>query len=450
MQGALEDTIAAVATARMPAAVAVVRISGPNAFEVAEDLVPNLRETCEPRKLYVRWLTKRDTGEKLDQALVVRFSGPGSYTGEDMVELHCHGGLAVVDRVFGALLEAGARPAGPGEFTLRAFLAGKLDLSQAEAVGRLVEASGEAAARAALSNLAGGLGARVRRLADLVRRLRVELEAELEFPDEDLDLDGGDWAGRARIVENGLEELLADSVAARLVYEGLKVALVGRPNVGKSSLFNRLLGRTRAVVHHVAGTTRDYLSEQMEMDGVLVELLDTAGERETADEVEAAAGRLGQEAVSAADLVLVVVDASEQPGVEDRSIWVRWEGADRLLVLNKADLGVVQAWRDWERGPVLSVSAKTGEGLSEVRREIVSRVGLAGTEHLVVEARQRAALLEAAEALGDARRALELGGMLDVAGTEMARAEMALRGVLGEGVGDDLLDEVFGRFCIGK
>ncbi len=450
MFDALDDTIAAVATARQPAAVAVIRISGPGALAVAQSLLPAERDIPAPRTMQVVWLTDKLTGELLDQALVVVFPGPKSYTGQDMVELHCHGGLAVVDRVFQAVIASGARPAGPGEFTLRAFLGGKLDLSQAEAVRRLVEASSEAAARGALGNLAGGLGKRVRDLVEILRSVRVELEAELEFPDEDLLVNRRERMVAVRALEDGVRELLAESVAARLVYDGVRVALVGRANVGKSSLFNRLIGRSRAVVHHRAGTTRDYLSERVEFSGVLVELLDTAGERDSRDEVEEEAGRIAREAVAGADLLLLVVEGPAGPSSEDREMWNRWSGKDRLLVVNKADLGVVEAWRTWVGGEVVEVSAATGEGLSDLRKRVVAAVKDVGEEGLVVEERQRKALREAEDALGEVRRALDVGGMLDVAGTELARAERALVGVLGEGVGRDLLDEIFGQFCVGK
>ncbi len=447
----LDDTIVAVATGGVPAAVAVLRLSGPRATRIGERVVAGLSETFKPRNVYVRWLTDRNTGERIDQGLVILFRGPHSYTGQDVVEIHCHGGLGVVDRLLSLLIDEGARPAGPGEFTLRAFLAGKLDLSQAEAVGRLVEARTQQAVRYAAANLAGGLADRVRDIASLVEEVRIVLEAELEFPDEDLDLDGDALAGMVDRAKAGLEALLREAADARLVFEGVRVALVGRPNVGKSSLFNRLLGRQRAVVHERAGTTRDYLAERLEMGGLVVELLDTAGQRGTEDEVEQEAVKLGLDAVAGADVVMVVVDATREPDREDGAVWSRWAGRPRLLVVNKRDLAAGSWWDGWAQGDVVWVSARTGEGMDLLRQKIAGLVGAeSGPAGLVVEARQRGELGRALGLLESAERALEAGGMLDAAASELQGAQAALGRVLGEGVGQDVLDGVFGRFCIGK
>jgi tRNA modification GTPase len=444
----MTDTIFAQATAPGRAAVAVLRLSGPGAGEAVAALAGALPP---PRQARLRRL-RGPGGETLDEALVLWLPGPGSYTGEDSAELHLHGGRAIVDAVSEALLARGLRLAEPGEFTRRAFEHGRLDLDQAEAVADLVDAETGAQRRQALAQLDGALGRRYGAWrAELLEGLAV-LEAAIDFPDEDLP---EDVAERARPhlqrLERELAEALADAGRGERVRDGFRIALVGAPNAGKSSLLNRLLGRDAAIVTATAGTTRDVIEAPVVFGGFKALLADMAGVREPGEEIEAEGVRRARAWAEAADLRLWVVDASAGDGA--------WrEAADLvrpgdLLVLNKADLaeGADAAAARGRDLQTLAVSARGGQGLDELgaRLEVAVTQALSGGEFpAATRARHRARLEEALEHVRRARAGL--AGGPELAAEDLRLAGRALARISGRIDPEQVLDLIFSSFCIGK
>jgi tRNA modification GTPase len=454
-----DDTIAALATAPGNGAVAIVRLSGPAARAIGAAL-----SGVDARPRYAELCTFRSaSGEPVDRGLVLYFPAPRSYTGEDVVELHGHGGRVVSDALLAHAYALGARPAEPGEFTLRAFLNDKLDLLQAEAVADLVASGSSAAARAALRSLDGAFSARVAAIQEALTRLRVKLEAWLDFPEEELRFDAG--AESAAAIDALLEEVAALAREARsgaVLRDGLSVAIAGPPNAGKSSLLNRLAGYDAAIVTDIPGTTRDPLREHLTLDGLPVTIVDTAGLRESADPVEREGLRRARAEVRRADRVLWVVDVREPL---DAALANAREsvGADTpfTLLRNKIDL----AREGLERNPavrdaatarersgvaVLGISALTGEGIDELIAHLQALAGYdAGAPGTFSARRRHLAALERARARLVAARA-QLGTALELAAEELRGAQAALGELTGELTSEDLLGEIFATFCIGK
>jgi tRNA modification GTPase len=454
-----EDTIVGVATPPGAAGIAVVRLSGPGALRVGIALAPRLARDPRPRRLYLCRLVHSDTGELLDQALVCHLVAPRTYTGEEMVELHVHGGPATVAAVTAACRQAGARLARPGEFTLRAFRRGKIDLTAAEAVAALISAEGDQARRVALRQLEGGLGAAVRQLRAVAIALLAEVEADIDFPDEEIprprraamEATLGDLLRR-------LEDLVAQYPAGRLAREGARVVIAGRPNVGKSSLFNALLDEDRALVHAAAGTTRDYLEAALWLDGVRVTLVDTAGQHEAEDETERMGVVRAREQAHRADAVLLVVSAAD--GITAADARLRDQLGDQavLVAINQIDrvtVAEVEAQRDaWSGEPAVPVSALHGTHLAELRAALALRLGLGTTGlaglPLVTEERHRERLSAAIQALSAALRALAGGLAEELVAVDLRVGAGCLAEITGEGVGEAVLDAIFSRFCLGK
>lgn len=439
------DTIAAIATPAGRGAVGILRLSGPQAFAVATAIAGALPP---PRTAALRKF--RDaTGGMVDEGLVLAFAAPASFTGEDVVELQGHGGPAVMDLLLRAALGAGARAARPGEFSERAFLNGRIDLTQAEGIADLISAGTAAAARAAGRSLQGEFGSRVRVLVEAITQLRIHVEGALDFSDQDVDwlADPALRHGLAR-VHAELRELLATAARGRRLREGMTVALAGQPNVGKSTLLNRLAGTEAAIVTDVPGTTRDLLREHVDLDGLPLTLVDTAGLRETGDPVEREGVRRAWEAARAAELVLFLVDDRRGVTAADRELLAQLQGVPQLIVRNKADLGADAAgdageWR---------ISARTGAGLDALRDEIRRTAGLESGDAGVFSARARhlAALERAIAAVQDAQRRIEEGATAELAAEELRLAQEALGEITGHLHSDDLLGRIFGQFCIGK
>lgn len=432
------DTIAAVATPAGRGGIGVVRVSGPKVVEISTKILGSL-----PAPRHAQFARFRDArGEPIDDGLALYFPAPNSYTGEAVLELHGHGGTVVMQTLLRACLDAGARLAEPGEFTRRAFLEGKLDLAQAEAVADLIEASSEQAARAALRSLSGEFSAAVQAVASQLVELRALTEAMLDFPEEEVDVvHRSDAASRLCNVGKALDVVLAKSREGSLLRSGIHVVLAGRPNVGKSSLLNRLAGEERAIVTPIAGTTRDALREPIEIEGVPLTLVDTAGLRESDDEIERLGVERTRRELAHADLVLVV----EEAGAPAPSLPPIATPAERILVYNKLDL----APRFARPQGALAVSAKTGQGLEELRAAILAAAGWSAAGESVFLARERhlRALEKARAHLDAARRELE---RWEVFAEELRLAHAALATIAGEFTSDDLLGEIFGRFCIGK
>jgi tRNA modification GTPase len=431
------DTIAAIATPPGRGGIGVIRLSGAAVPGIAARVLGRL-----PQPRHATLAAFRDArGEPQDRGIALYFPPPRSYTGEHVLELHGHGGPLVLQSVLRACLDAGARLAEPGEFTRRAFLEGKLDLAQAEAVADLIDASSQEAARSALRSLAGEFSAAIETLAGGLVELRALTEAMLDFPEEEVDaVQRDDAAARLDALAAKLAEILAKSRQGSLLRSGIHVVLAGRPNVGKSSLLNRLAGEERAIVTPVPGTTRDALREAIQIEGVPLVLVDTAGLRVASDAVERLGIERTQQELQRADLVLMVREA----GREDPPPALP-PGAHRIDVYNKSDLA------PGFRAPpgALAVSAKTGENLDALRRTILAAAGWSSTGESVFLARERhlRALEQARAHLGQARGQLARWELL---AEELRLAHAALAGITGEFSADELLGEIFSRFCIGK
>ncbi len=464
----LPATLAALATAPAAGAVGILRLSGPAALEVGRQLAPSVPAEPTPRHAYFTRFVDAQ-GRVLDEGLFLYFRAPNSFTGEDVVELQAHGSPRLLRMLLARALEdERVRPAGPGEFTRRAFLHGRLDLTRAEAVADLVAADSEAAVRAAAAGLAGGLAARVRALEEPLRALHADLEGVLNFPDEAEGADE-DAAARVATLRAQAEAVLAEVGRGRLVRRGARVVLYGPVNAGKSTLFNRLLGEERALVDPEPGTTRDVLEARVEWEGIGVKLFDTAGLREAPGRIEALGIARTREALAAVDLAVLVLPP-DVPEVEAQR-WLREAGATPVVcVLGKCDvLGgareahtLTPALSQGERETTaltpsfmltqgLRVSGLTGEGVEALRSAVLSHLWGGGAPAAValVSERHADALRRAAEALARAESASRLA-TLEVVSGEVGLALEALGEVSGTSVSEALLDAIFQRFCIGK
>jgi tRNA modification GTPase len=432
------DTIAAVATPAGRGGIGIVRISGPAAARVARAVIGELPAPRQAR--FARFTDA--SGEPIDEGLALFFPAPHSYTGEDVLELQGHGGPVVMGALLAACLDAGARLAEPGEFTRRAFLEGRLDLAQAEAVADLIDAASREAARSALRSLSGEFSAAITALQEKLIELRALTEAQLDFPEEELDaVHRHESSERLSRVRAALDEVIARSRQGSLLRRGLHVVLVGRPNVGKSSLLNRLTGEDRAIVTPVPGTTRDALREPIQIEGVPLVLVDTAGLRDAPDELERLGMARTQRELEQADVVLAVHEAGEQGAI---AAPIR-QCAARIDVYNKIDLH--PAYRAPEGA--VAVSAKTGAGLPELRQAILRATGWSATGESVFLARERH--LRALSATGShLQRAAEQIERWELFAEELRLAHAELGRITGEFTSDDLLGEIFSRFCIGK
>jgi tRNA modification GTPase len=460
----LDDTIAAIATAPGTAGLAVVRVSGPEAVRMADAVFEGGTALAHAagHTLHHGWAVARgaDTTTRLDEVVAGLFLSPRSYTGEDTVEFSCHGGGVPARRVLAALQRAGARLAGPGEFTLRAFLRGRLDLAQAEAVADLVHAETESAGDLALAQLAGALSSRLKALEERITDAAAEVEARVDFAE---DVGGIETPPHVReaiaAVSRELSLLLEGAPWARAVREGVRVPLVGRPNAGKSSLFNALLGEDRAIVTDEPGTTRDRVSERIELSGVAVTLSDTAGVRAATSPVEALGVERSLAAVEGAPLVLWVVDGTERAGAPDPLLAASLEGRTVVIALTKSDLPHASTESDVTcslGGPgrrLVRVSAVTGEGLDELRSALRAALGAdraGGLSGAVANPRHTDALTRSRDALGRAADAAERGEPGEIVALELRDSLAALGEVTGRNASEELLERIFARFCIGK
>jgi tRNA modification GTPase len=449
------DTIVAIATPPGRGGIGVVRLSGPGARGIAASLVAHARP-LEPRHatFTVVRLKPSPTAETIDHVVATFFPAPHSYTGEDVVELSAHGSPVVLRAIVAAAAACGARLAQPGEFTLRAFLNGRIDLPQAEAVADLIDAVTPLQARAAFDQLQGTLTEAIAGIDAALFDLVARLEASVDFPDEGYHfIEPGALAGAIDDLRGRTARLLADGARGRLVREGLHVAIVGKPNVGKSSVFNALAGAARAIVTDIPGTTRDLVTESIDLDGLRATLVDTAGLHATADLVEAEGMARSKQAYAIADLTVVVLDRSRPLDDDDRRIMAQTIDNNRLIVLNKADLTAAQA-TPGVAGAV-SISALTGAGLEELRRRIAASldVDLLADRPSITNLRHIALVQRTHDALTRARSAaLSNGATLpeEFVLADLQEARAALEEVNGRRTSDDVLAHIFSRFCVGK
>jgi len=438
------DTIVAIATAQGAGGVGIVRLSGPASREIAEKICA--RRLRARQAVHARF--HDDDGHTLDDGIAIWFAAPASYTGEDVVELQAHGSPVVLRQLLQRCLRLGARQARPGEFTERAFLEGKLDLAQAEAVADLISAGSQAAARAARRSLDGEFSRRVDSLVEQLTQLRMYVEAALDFPDEDIDfLAAPELGERLRATRGALADLLREAGRGKRLMDGLHVVIIGAPNVGKSSLLNALADEDRAIVSDIAGTTRDLLRETLDLEGVCLTLVDTAGLREAPDSIEAEGIRRARAELQCADVVLAVLETDAHQNLPVDLARDIPEGARVLWLHNKADLrpqagGVVQIDH-------FIVSARTRQGLDSLRAQLRELAGGEGGGSFSARARHLEALSQAALCLARASACLD-SSQAELAAEELRQAQLELGQITGVMDADTLLGRIFSGFCIGK
>jgi tRNA modification GTPase len=455
------DTIAAIATALGEGSVGIIRVSGSDSVHIADSIFKSkkrLRE-AETHTLHYGHIVDPDSGDVVDEVLVALMRSPRSYTKEDIVEIHCHGGIVVVQRVLQIVLASGARLAEPGEFTKRAFLNGRIDLSQAEAVIDLIRSKTDSSMKLALKQVEGYLGSRIRQLRQKLIELLAHIEVTIDYPEHDVE----DVAVR-NILKQGTEAIkeiqgmLEGARTGRILREGIRTVIIGKPNVGKSSLLNALSKTDRAIVTDIPGTTRDILEEQISIRGIPLQIVDTAGIRETEDVVERIGVERSRNALEEADLVLFMLDASRELADTDRELLRQTKGKPTLILLNKLDLPrKILTHTITELAPdalVIEMSVKKGQGIERLEQEVERLFlsgGIEGKEAAYVSNARHIALLEKCKRqLEEAVHSAESGMTLDLVAVEIRDAWETLGEVIGEAVGEDLLDQIFSQFCLGK
>jgi tRNA modification GTPase len=447
------STVVALSTPRGRGALAVIRLSGPTAIAIARQMCD--LDEVEARRATLVTLRRVKDREILDEVLLTCFQTPHSLTGEDVVEISCHGSPAVVRSIIDATLELGAMLAGPGEFTLRALSNGKINLAQAEAVRDLIAAQTDAAVKQASRQLKGELSNALGPFKEKLLEVIVLLESALEFVEDDLPaVRANEIDSELAVVAAGVEKLARSYSAGRLIQEGIRVTITGRPNVGKSSLFNGLIEHERAIVTEIPGTTRDTLTEAIDLDGIPVILTDTAGLRETTDGIETLGMERTRRAMSDSDLVLVVLDGADQLGPSDNDLLDQTADTHRLVVMNKSDLpGFNVSGSCIESLKPINVSARTGEGLNALRAAILSSVNSNGIEDgslLITNARHHDLLCSTQRELEAARAALSDRHSEELVLVPLHNALKFLGQITGETTTEDILSEIFATFCIGK
>ena len=454
------DTIAAIATPLGESGIGVIRISGSKAYDVGDAIFKSKSSLplAQRRDRSIQYgLIVDDDGKAVDEVILLIMKGPRSYTAEDVLEIQCHGGRQSLSEILGLVLRHGARLANPGEFTQRAFVNGRIDLAQAEAVMDVIQAKSAQGLTSAVSQLEGRLSRVVGdmrlHLTDFITRL----EVTVDYPEEDLEeIEVPDIAGAIREMERRLDDMLAESKSGRMMRDGVMAAIAGTPNAGKSSLLNRFLETERAIVTDVPGTTRDVIEEWITIQGVPICLVDTAGIRSTDDTVEQIGVRRAKEYMDRADIILVVVDQSRPLQEEDRQILETARGRQALIVLNKEDLQPAFETEELQSCglPLLSISASTGAGMGELKDAMLSlalKQGLmAAQSALLANTRHIELVRQSREALQRALDTIEAGMPVDCAIVDIREAWELLGSIPGDTVHDDIIEEIFSRFCLGK
>jgi tRNA modification GTPase len=451
------DTIAALSTPLGEAGIGIVRLSGPQAESIARRIFrPHQpRPTWRSHQLYLGHIVDFQ-GEIIDEVLLTLMRAPRTYTRQDVVEINCHSGYGVLKRILELTLAQGARLARPGEFTLRAFLSGRLDLTQAEAVLEVIKARSQAGLKVAAAHLTGGLGRRLRQVREALLDLLARVEAALDFPEEAAELSAAALQAELTPQSQSLKALINSYQEGRLLQEGLLVVIAGRPNVGKSSLLNCLLNLDRAIVTDIAGTTRDLIEETITLGGVPVRLSDTAGLRPARDKVEELGIARTKERLGQADLVLYLVDGSEPLAAADQEALTDLAGQPGLAVINKIDLPIQLAEAPlWEATafPIVKISALTGQGIEDLKQGIVDLAlggGLKGEGEIITQARHHQHLQNALAFLEQAQALLGPAPAWELVALELKEAVQQLGEITGEEVGDAVLDRIFAEFCLGK
>ncbi len=448
----MRDPIVAIATPFGESAIGMVRLTGKGVLEIAQKHFKTSKP-IKPRYAHYGELLD-EKGEVLDEGVLVYYKAPHSYTGEDMVEISLHGNPLILKKAVELFLKAGCRLAQPGEFTKRAFLSGKLDLTQAEAVAELISAKTDLARKVALRQLQGELSKYIRPLRESLLELCAYVEADIEFSEEDIPT-----LSKEQVIElvskviEGIDKLLKTAKTGKLIREGIKLAIVGKPNVGKSSLFNALLKEDRAIVTDIEGTTRDFIEESLNLRGIPVRLIDTAGIRQTSDPVEKIGVQRSLKKIEEADVILFVVDASSSLTEEDLRIYETVKNRDLIVVLNKIDLGEVVPLEIFKGHSIIKVSALTGTGLQNLEEEILKKAGAIAQEglNIYVSLRHEELLRKSKEVLESfLERYREEDISPEIAMLDIREASDYLGEIVGEVTTEDILGNIFSRFCIGK
>ena len=447
------ESIVAISTPPGRGGIGIVRLSGPRALAISNSLI-TLRNPLEPAQARFAEIHDPETQAKLDEAIVTYFAGPNSYTGEDLVEIAAHGSPVVLELLVRLALQRGARLARPGEFTERAFLSGRIDLTQAEAVRDLIESQTLYQARVAAGQMGGALSRRIQPAKQELVELIALLEAGIDFAEDDVDVTpDADILLHVRSVSSALEELERSFERGRIVHSGLTLAIVGRPNVGKSSLFNRLVERERAIVTAMPGTTRDLVTETVSLGGIPLQLIDTAGLREAVNEAESIGVQKSREALADADVVLVVLEAGVPPRGDESDLIGSLEGRRALIARNKADLGLASEPLPELLLPVVETSAITGQGIEQLRQELLKTVSNPAGEAesgMLTNLRHHEAVTAALAALEKGGRAVGEKIPHEMLLLDLYAALRQLDGLTGETTADDILNRIFSTFCIGK
>jgi len=455
------DTIAAISTAIGAAGIGIVRISGPDSFEIASKIFKGRKpfEKLKDHTINFGRIVDPATGEMLDDVLVSKMYGPKTYTGEDIVEINCHGGTVMVNRILELVLRIGARLAEPGEFTKRAFLNGKIDLSQAEAVIDIINAKTSESSKVAFAQLEGKLSEKIRSARKSLIDLIAHIEVTLDYPEYDIEKITEEMVQKSLMEINGmLGRIVKDFERGRIIREGINAVIVGRPNVGKSSLLNELIGKSKAIVTDIPGTTRDILEEYVNIHGIPVRITDTAGIRETEDLVEKIGVEKAKKAIDEADLAILMIDGSKGLTDEDKDIIQQLAGKKVIVLINKVDISdnakIEEMENELKAFKPVRTSMVDGEGIEELEKEI-ARLFLQGEvvgsdEILITNVRHKKLIDDAQGSINRALEALDTGMPIDCASIDIKDAAEYLGQITGESVSEDVMHSIFSRFCIGK
>ncbi len=455
----MEKTIAAISTPVGRGGISVIRISGCDAVSIADKVFRGAVRLSEVPSHTVHYGHIVFDGERVDEVMATVMLAPKTFTREDVVEISTHGGIAVTGKVLEAIILSGAVPAEPGEFTKRAFLNGRIDLSQAEAVIDIINADNALSHKNALTQLDGALAGEIRSLRDRLVHLAAQMQVLIDYPDEDLaDVTDRDILNVCAECRAGTEKLIRSADSGTLIKDGIRTVIAGKPNVGKSSLLNALARYERAIVTDVAGTTRDTIEEKVNLGGVPLVLVDTAGIHHTEDKVEKIGVEKSRQSVESADLVIAVLDGSDAADGDDRAVLESTADKNRIILVNKTDIGhgkYTAEVRERAGGDtVIEISAATGEGIEELSEEIKRRYNIDGIarsgETIVTNIRHKAALVSASEALENAVSAIEGGMPSDIVSIDISEAIRALGEITGETVSESVVNDIFHSFCVGK
>lgn len=457
----IDDTIAAIATAPGEGGIGIIRISGPKSLEVAEEIFFSMsgKKISEYPARTLIFGNIKDGDKKIDEVLVAYMKGPNSYTAEDVIEINCHGGFISVKRILELVLSKDVRLAEAGEFTKRAFLNGRIDLSQAEAVIDVINAKTDKAHEVAENQLDGSLSNRIREFREKVTELLAQVEVAIDYPEEDIEFIAyTTLEEKTRELNKDIKKLYETSESGKIFREGLKTVIVGKPNVGKSSLLNSILGENRAIVTDIPGTTRDVIEEFVNIKGIPLKIVDTAGIRETDDVVEKIGVEKSMASFDTADLIIMVVDSSSELSEEDREILEKVQGKETILLLNKTDLPQVideeEVKKYVNEENIIKISALHNEGIEEVHDRIEAMVYKgdikSSSNVIITNSRHKDALYRAMKSAEDAMRAIEDRMPLDFVEVDLKNIWDYLGYINGDTVSEDLLDNIFHNFCIGK